>query len=116
MFDDDDKSQARKVVSQAEALENRFKVGGSKSEAFQDFGLCKDCGNFYAYVTKFNKRFAICQEFAGYAGTKIKLDPNDPIEYCTIYYKKGQMDIHSMKDMATMIDLARPIGFLKEEK
>jgi hypothetical protein len=111
MFNNEENEKLRKVISQAESLENRFKIGGSKAESFFDFGLCKDCGNFMGCVTKFDKRFAKCSEFLG-----LKLDTNDPVEFCTVYYKRGQLDIHTMRDMATYIDVKRDIGFLNDEE
>ena len=107
----EEKEEFKKVVSQAENLENRFKIGGSKADSFAEFGLCKDCGNFAGCVSKFDKKYAKCMELAG-----MRLDTSDPVEYCTIYYKRGQLDIHTLKDMATMIEVKRDIGFLKEEE
>ena len=107
----EENEKLKKVISQAENLEGRFRIGGSKSDSFLDFGLCKDCGNFIACCTKFDKRFAKCDVWAS-----LKLDPNDPVEYCTVYYKRGQLDIHTLKDMATYIEIGKPIGFLKDEE
>ena len=101
----------RKVISQAESLENKFKSGTEFERAFSDFGLCKDCGNLLGCVTKYDKRYARCDILSG-----LKLDPQDPVEYCTSYYRKGQLDIHAMKDMATLIEIRRDVGFLKDEE
>jgi hypothetical protein len=106
----EENEKLRKIISQAESLENRFRIG-SKTDSFLGFGLCKDCGNFAGSVTRFDKKYAKCMELTG-----MKMDTADPVIYCTIYYKKGQLDIHTLKDMATMIEIGRPIGFLKDEK
>lgn len=106
----EESEKLRKVVSQAESLENKFKSGTEFERAFSDFGLCKDCGNLLGCVTKYDKRYARCDILTG-----VKLDPQDPVRCCTSYFRKGQLDIHSMKDMATMIEIKRDVGFLLEK-
>jgi hypothetical protein len=107
----EENEKLRKVVSQAESLENRFKSGTEFERAFADFGLCKDCGNLLGCYTKYDNRYARCDILIG-----VKLSPQDPVKKCTSYYKKGQLDIHTMKDMAILIDIQRPIGFGKEDE
>lgn len=105
----EENEKLRKVVSQAESLENKFKSGTDFERAFSDFGLCKNCGNLLGCVTKYNKRYARCEMLTG-----VKLDPMDPVQYCTSYFRRGQLDIHSMKEMATLIEIRRDVGFLEE--
>lgn len=99
----------RRVVSQAESLENKFKSGTEL--AFSDFGLCKDCGNLLGCHTKYDNKYVRCDILIG-----LKLNPQDPVKRCTSYYKKGQLDINTMKDMAILIDIQRPIGFGEEDE
>lgn len=102
--------EASRIIAEAENLETSFRSAGEVSD-FAEFGLCKDCGHFVGIMTKFDKKFVKCAEIYG-----LRLDSLDPVGVCTCYYKKGQLDIHSMRDMATFIDIKRDMGFLKDEE
>jgi hypothetical protein len=104
--------EGSKVISLAESLETSFRSAGEVVE-FAEFGLCKDCGHFIGILTKFDKKFVKCSEITVYG---LKLDSLDPVKSCTCYYKRGQLDIHSMKDMATMIEIRNDLGFQAGEK
>ena len=64
-------------------------------------GLCGSCKHLQLVVTKYGTTKAKCAEFY-----RMVMDPTDPIEYCTSYWRRGQ---HTLQEM---IDRARIIGII----
>lgn len=71
------------------------------------FGLCCDCSELRASISKFGSIFARCYEFDK------NLNSSDPIEKCSDYKKKGSMTLWDMKEIAYIIEVdKKEIGFI----
>jgi hypothetical protein len=75
-----------------------------------EFGICWDCRELRACKTKYGKTMAKCWEF------DIVLNANDPIEECTCYKKRNEMDLNMMKDIAILLDVdKKQAGFILDD-
>jgi len=75
-----------------------------------EFGICYDCKYLRACKTRYGKTLARCWEF------DINLNAGDPIEGCTNYSKRNEMDLFTMKEMAILLDVdKKQAGFILVE-
>ena len=77
---------------------------------FDELKCCHDCEHMCGYITEMRTKFAMCREF------EIELKPADPVVKCSSYYRRNQLSIHDMKEMATFIDIKRETGFIHSSK
>lgn len=76
-------------------------------------GICKDCGNSQIMKRKAsNQVLVMCDMMSGNVSI-----PTD-LEYCSIYYRKGQVSLSSMVEQAYIIDINEKPGVIgfKAEK
>lgn len=103
-----DQKLMNKIGQQAEAI-NR-KMEEKTLNTSDDFGLCNTCVNFLCAKTEFGIVKAKCQKHA----MDMFLDTRHPIEKCSIYFKKGQLSLFQMAQMATLIDIPKDkAGFIR---
>ena len=76
-----------------------------KERKDEGFGLCSTCKNFY--VTK--SEFKILSTKCSLQGN-IKITIEDPIRFCSIYSKLGEMSLYEMTQIALFIDLNEEKG------
>ena len=69
------------------------------------FGLYSNCKYLMAAKTRYARIKAKCYEF------DVNLHGIDPVIECTYYTRRGEMTLTQMQEIATLIDLKRPIGF-----
>jgi hypothetical protein len=100
-----DNKLSRLLEAKAEELETRME----KRSSFTECGICSDCRNLVASHTKFGKILAKCFE------TYQILNSSDPIIECTRFNKMGFLSMYDMKEMATLIEIKKPLGFLSED-
>lgn len=74
----------------------------------ETFGLCSTCHTLKAARTQYGRTRAKCYEF------DVNLYGIDPVIECTAYIRRGEMTLNHMKEIATLIDLKRPMGFENE--
>jgi len=102
-------TEESKLLKIIEAKADELEIRMEKRTSFSECGLCSDCRNLIAICTKFGKVVAKCFE------TYQILNSSDPVEHCTRYNKLTMLSIFDMKDMAILIELKKPIGFLNED-
>jgi hypothetical protein len=72
-----------------------------------EFGICYNCRELRACKTRYGRTYAKCWEF------DLVMNGNDPIEECTCYKKRNEMDLNMMKDIAILIDVdKKQAGFI----
>ena len=76
----------------------------------KDLGLCSNCSELVAVLTKFGSQIAYCQDF------NKRLNQNDPVVECTKFWPYGQMTVSNMIGMAYIIELRRKVGFINDEE
>ena len=76
-----------------------------KERKGEGFGLCSTCKNFY--VTK--SEFKVLSTKCSLQGN-IKITIEDPIRFCSIYSKLGEMSLYEMSQIALFIDLDEEKG------
>jgi len=99
------------IVTVKDGVEKQVKKGANKlgfsfygddisRPAFDKviLGICYDCQNLQCVKTTWGNMAAKCYEF------NMVLNPQDPVEHCTNYNKRGQLSLVQMIDMATPID------------
>jgi len=80
--------------------------GSSVRFTKEDFGICHDCINLYAFKTEYGKVLGKCYQF------EITLRGIDNIKHCNRYSRKGEMSMDFMKEIATIIEVdKRKVGF-----
>ena len=62
-------------------------------------GLCGTCKHLQLVQTRYGSTRARCGEFY-----RMKIDPTDPIDYCTSYWRRGQPTLQEMIDQAKLIE------------
>ena len=62
-------------------------------------GLCGTCKHLQLVQTKYGTTRARCAEFY-----RLKMDPADPIDFCTAYWRRGQPTLQEMIDQSTLIE------------
>ena len=108
---EDDKREkdiTKSVKAFAKDVDNKLGVmkgiRGSK-----DLGLCSDCSELQAVMSKFGSRLAACETF------NRRLNPTDPVVECTKYWQNDQPTVKDMVGIAYIIELGRKIGFGDDE-
>lgn len=71
----------------------------------ESLGLCSSCKCLKAAQTRYGRTKAKCWEF------EVELYGIDPVIECTCYARRGEMTLTQMQEIATLIDLKRPVGF-----
>jgi len=75
-------------------------------------GICFDCQKLQCYKTTWGNMGAKCYDF------EIRINPQDPIEDCTNYYKDKQLSLDQLASMAIIINTngsKKEIGFITKE-
>ncbi len=105
------KSEMKKAAWKSEAIHE----GQAASQVSDKFGICCGCAHVDGKKTKYGKEMAWC----GYYGDQEKLSLSDPIIVCTRFKRAGEMELHQMWLMATLIDPPKrggKIGFIDDDK
>lgn len=96
-----------------ETLDKAFdhkKNNGREYAGGYRFGICSDCTSLEMANGDTGVLFAQCKYF------ERKLSQRSPIRECTQFYKRGQLSLWDMKEIAWLIDDDRTIvGFNNEE-
>ena len=71
----------------------------------QSLGLCHNCKHLKAAKTRYGRMRAQCYSF------DINLRGIDPIVQCNKHERVGQLSLDHMEEIATLIELTKPIGF-----
>lgn len=99
-MNDPDKSIKDEIKAGARAVTER-----TAKPKFNGLGLCGDCTNRQVFKTEFGSIFAKCSEFGR------RLNSNDPVSECSLYWRETFYSLDDFMRMATLIDLHRKIGF-----
>lgn len=112
-FDSEDRRTIeREVDTGARLLGADVEWGEPPSRYDKDlYGICFDCKNLRTFRTKYGKIYAKCYEF------EERLNSKDPVEDCSCYSRRGEMDLFSMKEIAIIIDNTKrqQAGFIVKE-
>ena len=66
----------------------------------EGYGLCSTCKHFY--ITK--SEFKVLSTKCSLQG-RIRISVEDPIKFCNIYSKMGEMSLYEMSQIALFIDI-----------
>lgn len=94
-----------KAVGQLESKTIRVSEAGS---APLGFGLCDDCIGLEWTVTRYGSERVHCKRLEDYP---IALSKVDHVIRCSSFSRRNQMSLDAMFDMATIINIRKPIGF-----
>ncbi len=80
-----------------------------KNIKIEGFGLCSTCNWFNLIKTEFK----IIKAFCGGVKNNFNIDKKDPIKFCNLYQKRGEMSLYDMGQIALFIDInkTRKVGF-----
>lgn len=82
----------------------------SSTWKYECYGVCKDCEHFVIVESEFQTILAKCGELG------IQLSATQPITSCTRFYKRNQMSLWDMKNIALLINPNKnEIGFKGNE-
>jgi hypothetical protein len=95
----------RDVITKAQQLEEKYSGTNEIANAFAPLGLCSNCNNLSAFVTKYGTKIAKCAEFG------IKLTENNAVSICTAFWDRSHTNIKDLVGMATLLDIKRKVGF-----
>lgn len=100
-------NERRRIQSEIEVFADTIKESQKTRPKDTSLGLCNECAALNMSKTLYGKTFAKCSNW------EVSLSGKDPITYCNMFSKEGQMDTWDMKEIAYIIDVKREIGFVK---
>lgn len=113
LLDRDIKRSVEKEINNGARLIGADLEWGTKPSRYDKdlYGICFDCKNLRTFRTKYGKVYAKCYEFDE------RLNSKDPVEECSCYSRRGEMNLYDMKEMALIIDNTKKqqVGFIIKE-
>lgn len=80
-----------------------------RSPKLEGFGLCSTCNYFNLIKTEFK----IIRAYCGGTKNSFNIYKEEPIKFCNLYKKRGEMSLYDMSQIALLIDInkTRKVGF-----